>query len=91
MNCHLAHLASIGILVLVLLERAECSDNRCDTSGDNPEKCKPTVRNHLLNTIRTLWQDELKEEVKGLIASKDTEIAQLNVSHHLLCYFLHGN
>ena len=91
MNCHLAHLASIGILVLVLLERAECSDNHCDASGDNPEKCKPTVRNHLLNTIRTLWQDELKEEVKGLIASKDTEIAQLNVSHNLLCNFLHGN
>ena len=78
MNCHLAHLASIGILVLVLLERAECSEKHCDASGDNPEKCKPTVRNHLLNTIRTLWQNELlpeqtssltgliKEEFKGL-------------------------
>ena len=77
MNCHFARLAYLGILVLITLKRADCSENHCDTS-DNPEKCKPTVRNHLLNTIRTLWSDELlpeqtssltgliKEEFKGL-------------------------
>ena len=77
MNCHFARLAYLGILVLITLKRADSSENHCDTS-DNPEKCKPTVRNHLLNTIRTLWSDELlpeqtssltgliKEEFKGL-------------------------
>ena len=36
----------------------------------------------------------LVQKVTGLersISSKDTENAQLNVSHHLLCNFLHGN
>ena len=46
-------------------------------------------------------KEEFKGLIKGLvqkvtglersISSKDTEIAQLNVSHHLLCSFLHGN
>ena len=94
MNFHLARLAYLGILVLITLKRADCSENHCDTS-DNPEKCKPTVRNHLLNTIRTLWSDELlpeqtssltgliKEEFKGLAAEIAQLKEQLNVSHNL--------
>ena len=79
MKCYL--LISLSILfVLVILERADCSGNTCDTS-DNPEKCKPTVREHLLNTIRTLWQDELMPEqttkLTGIVNEKDKELKGL--------------
>ena len=93
MKCYL--LISLSILfVVVILERADCSGNNCDAS-DNPEKCKPTVRDHLVNTIRTLWQDELMpeqttkltelanekdEELKGLISGLVQKVAGLEQS-----------
>ena len=80
MKCYL--LISLSILfVLVILERADSSGNNRDAS-ENPEKGKPTVRNHLLlNTIRNLWQTELMPEqttkLTGIVNEKDKELKGL--------------
>ena len=80
MKCH--PLVFLAILfVVVILERADCSEHRCDASADNPENCKPTVRDHLLNTIRNLWQTELMPEqttkLTGIVNEKDKELKGL--------------
>ena len=47
-------------------------------SADNPKKCTDTVQNHLKNTIRTLWQEEIMpEQTKQLKDHFDKELAKL--------------
>ena len=78
MKCH----AILTILsAWILLENTHCwseaSKGTC-ASADNPKKCTETVQNHLKNTVRTLWQEEIMpEQTKQLKDHFDKELAKL--------------
>ena len=65
----------------ILLENTHCwseaSEGTC-AAADNPKKWTDTVQNHLNNTIRTLWQEEIMpEQTKQLKDHFDKELAKL--------------
>ena len=55
MKCH-----QVLIVLSTILMVSNCEEG-CG-SGENPKKIPGTVQDHLKNTVRTLWQDEILSE-----------------------------